>query len=183
LSYSREEEESRWKSLRKRDKERRESQLDAEEGRATKIEALVARRQAGLTVVLEHTFDEYNAAAVMRSCDAFGVTELIMVNPHGEFNPLSNAFAKSSASSNKWVCCRAMDSTEECVELLKAEGFLNIATVCSDTSHPLFHAPELTAPKVAIWLGNEHSGLSEQAMELADAHLHIPMRGTESIEV
>jgi tRNA C32,U32 (ribose-2'-O)-methylase TrmJ len=113
----------------------------------------------------------------MRSCDAFGVTELILVKPEGSFNPFNRAFSLISGSSNKWVCCRVTESTAECAELLRTEGYLNVATICSESSKPLFEAQELIAPKLAIWLGNEHRGLSEQAVELADAHLHIPMRG------
>jgi hypothetical protein len=51
----------------------------AAQGREAKVAALVARRQGGLTVVMEHVFDEHNAAAVIRSCDAFGVSEVIII--------------------------------------------------------------------------------------------------------
>eukprot|EP00960_Hanusia_phi_P064382 765779-Hanusia_phi.AAC.1 len=45
---------------------------DADQGqtRAAKIEALAARRQSGLIVVLEDASDAHNAGAVIRSCDA-----------------------------------------------------------------------------------------------------------------
>ena len=49
--------------------------------RRKKMQALVAKRQKGLIVVLEHTYDFLNAAAVTRSCDAFGVEEILFVAP------------------------------------------------------------------------------------------------------
>jgi hypothetical protein len=48
--------------------------LGTGENRMAKIEALAKRRQAGLIVVLEDPADAMNAGAVLRSCDAFGVS-------------------------------------------------------------------------------------------------------------
>jgi len=50
--------------------------LGTGENRMAKIEALASRRQAGLVVVLEDPADAMNAGAVLRSCDAFGVSAL-----------------------------------------------------------------------------------------------------------
>ena len=116
--------------------------------RAEKVETLVQKRQRGLAVVLEHCYDQHNAAAVMRNCDAFGVVELLLVKPEGSFDPFSSAFSQTSSSSSKWVKIEVLESTTDCARMLADRGYLNIATLCSSSSQPLFHAPELRAPKV-----------------------------------
>ncbi len=53
---------------------------DSAEGRVAKLEALAARRFGGLIVVLEDIESAYNAGAALRSCEAFGVTEVWLVH-------------------------------------------------------------------------------------------------------
>ena len=40
--------------------------------RAEKIDQVLSKRQAGLTVVMENVHDPHNIYAVMRTCDAVG---------------------------------------------------------------------------------------------------------------
>ena len=59
---------------------------------------------------------------------------------------------------------------------MHAEQYEVIATVLADDSESLYEL-DLPRPLTAIMLGNEHRGLSETAVELADRKLMIPMRG------
>mmetsp|Transcript_2340 Transcript_2340/g.5571 ORF Transcript_2340/g.5571 Transcript_2340/m.5571 type:complete len:356 (+) Transcript_2340:176-1243(+) len=164
---------------------------DGGEGnRQAKIEALAARKQAGFIVVLEDPHDEGNAGAVVRSCDAFGVTEIWFVHngleegtsmrPHVEreepFVLDSRGLLLSSASANRWVVSRSFRSTKVALDELKKEGYTNIATCFTPSSISMYSA-DLTAPKIALWMGNEFEGLSELAIKEADVELFIPMRG------
>jgi len=54
--------------------------VDSTEERVAKLEALAARRFGGLIVVLEDIENAYNAGAALRSCEAFGVTEVWLVH-------------------------------------------------------------------------------------------------------
>ena len=49
--------------------------------RAERLAAAIAKRQRALYVVLEASYNMRNVAAAMRSCDAFGVTRVLLVNP------------------------------------------------------------------------------------------------------
>ena len=144
--------------------------------RMQKLEQVARRRQAGLTVVLEDVFDPHNLGAIARSCDAFGVQDLhVIFETHPEFDP--KAVGKnSSTATNKWLRYHIHHDSERALRALKSAGWLLVATVLEPAAGSLFSA-DLSHPKLALLLGNEKSGLSPQAVALADRRLTIPMQG------
>ncbi|MGB9591977.1 MAG: TrmH family RNA methyltransferase, partial [Candidatus Kryptoniota bacterium] len=66
-------------------------------------------------------------------------------------------------------------SINECFSQLKREGFLIAASVVSDKSESLYKL-DLTK-KIALVFGNEHRGVSQEALEKADILFRIPMFG------
>jgi tRNA (guanosine-2'-O-)-methyltransferase len=109
---------------------------------------------------------------VLRTCEAFGVQELHVVE--GPMKPWDRN-KKISQNADKWLDVRRWGSSRECLGHLKAEGFAIYATHLDERSRPL---GELSfAGKVALVFGNEHRGVSDEALALADASYAIPMRG------
>jgi tRNA (guanosine-2'-O-)-methyltransferase len=82
---------------------------------------------------------------------------------------------KSSASAFKWVKKEKYKSVKECYDNLHEQGFKVYASSLADGAKNLYKL-DLTE-KVAIVLGNEHKGISEEAAELADGKFLIPMHG------
>lgn len=143
--------------------------------RQRKIDALIRNRQEGL-VILEDIYDPHNAAAVLRSCDAFGFHKVWFVFERQKpFNP-RRVGKSSSSSANRWLDFRLFRSTEECLNEAKAEGYIICATLLDDTAASLFEA-SFDETKTALLLGNEHRGLSETAARMADRKIIIPMAG------
>ncbi|GAB4332397.1 MAG: RNA methyltransferase [Dehalococcoidia bacterium] len=143
--------------------------------RVEKIERVVARRQRGL-VVFEDIHDPHNAEAVLRTCDAFGFQRACFVfDKEKPFDPRAVGKA-SSASANKWLDFQVFGSIDACVAELRRCGFEIVATVVDPAAESLFDA-RFQAQDVAIMLGNEHRGLSERAVALADRRVTVPMAG------
>ncbi len=133
------------------------------------------RRQRG-AVVLEDIHDPHNAAAVFRTCDALGFQRVCLVFEREEpFDPRGTGKLSSSAT-NKWLDFDVHDSIAGCLADLRRDGCEIIATVAGGGAEGLFDA-DLTAPRLAVLLGNEQRGLSEEALALADRRLTIPMAG------
>jgi tRNA (guanosine-2'-O-)-methyltransferase len=148
--------------------------MHTERRRERLIQAAHARQQGA--VVLQDIHDPHNAEAVFRSMDALGFQRVCLVFEQGEpFNP-RRIGKVSSASANKWLSFETYDSTAACLTRLKAEGYETVATVLSPDAESLFRA-EFHRPRTALMFGNEHRGLSSEAVELADRRLMIPMRG------
>lgn len=146
------------------------------EQRKQKIATVVQKRQPGLIVVLEDIHDPHNAAAIVRTCDAFGIQNVWFVfGKETPYNPRSIGKA-SSSSANKWLDFRVFSSTHECILTLKQKGFTVYTTALSDRALPL-DTCVFPQKNIAVIVGNEKSGVSETARSEADAILTIPMLG------
>ena len=140
--------------------------------RKRRVDEVVQSRTRTLTVVMEAFGDPQNVNAVLRTCEAFGVQELHVVE--GPMKPWDRN-KKISQNADKWLDVRRWGSTRECLGHLRAEGFAIYATHLDERARPL---GELSfAGKVALVFGNEHRGVSDEALALADASYAIPMRG------
>jgi tRNA (guanosine-2'-O-)-methyltransferase len=142
---------------------------------------VLEKRQPDLTIVLENVHDVHNASAVLRSCDATGVLGVHLV--YNDEAPPERAFNRvTGAGASKWIEATRHDSIEDCYRVLRERGFQIYATALRAESRSIYET-DFTRP-VAIVFGNEQRGASEQAVELADGALHIPMMGVvESLNI
>lgn len=142
------------------------------ERRLQKISVAVKSRQFTLRVVLENIHDPHNVSAIFRTCDAVGVPKVSLIYYLEKFPRIGK---KSSASAFKWVENEKFRSVNECYESLRKEGFTIYASTISDDAIDLYKLD--FAKKIAIVLGNEHRGVSDEAAKLADKKFKIPMYG------
>lgn len=140
--------------------------------RRERIDRAVAERTRTLTVVMEAFCDPQNVNAVLRTCDAFGVQEVHVVE--GPMKPYDRN-KRISQNADKWLDVVRWKSTAECLDALKARGFAVYATHLDDGAVPL--GALSFAPRVALVFGNESRGVSAEALARADARYLIPMRG------
>ncbi len=145
------------------------------ERRRAKIAEVASKRQRGV-IVFEDIADPHNAAAVLRTSEALGFQKVCYIFQVNEpFDP-RRVGKESSGSANKWLDFSIYHSTKACLDDLQNQGYETIATVADGTAESIFGA-DLTAPDIALLFGNEHRGLSEDAIEIADRHLTIPLVG------
>lgn len=144
--------------------------------RKERIETVINNRQQGIIVVLEDIHDPHNAAAIMRSCDAFGIQNVWFIfDKEKPYNPKKIGKA-SSSSANKWLDFRTFNSMLLCFETLKQEHYKIIGTALTPTATSLL-SKKFDEEKIALLVGNEHAGLSEYAVKNADEVIQIPMLG------
>ncbi len=141
--------------------------------RVDKIRRILSRRQPDLTIILENVHDAHNVSAVLRSCDAVGIFSVcLLYYGECEFPDLSK---RSSASAKKWVDQTRYSSVDECFSSLKEQGFRILTTALGKNAVSIYET-DMTE-KVAIVFGNEHSGVSKEALEKADGNIVIPQVG------
>lgn len=146
--------------------------------RLNRLEKVLRYRQPDLTVVMENILDPHNVSAILRSCDAVGVMEVQLIYSNAEFPDIGK---KSSASAKKWVELRKFKNIKQCYDTLHKEGFTIFATHLEE-SRSLYDI-DMTK-KIAIVVGNEHEGVSQEAARRADGIIKIPMYGMiESLNV
>ena len=151
--------------------------------RKARFEAVLNKRQANLTVILEDIIDQHNISAVLRSCDSVGIGEIYVIasdrlkyckiRPE---KPLQSwKGRKISASANKWIQMYLFQSVEECMAVVRAKYDFIFSTHLSEDSKDLFEL-DLTQ-SVALLFGNERDGLTQEALSHADGNFCIPQVG------
>ncbi|MDR3609414.1 MAG: TrmH family RNA methyltransferase [Ignavibacteriaceae bacterium] len=142
------------------------------EKRLNKIKAVAMARQYSLHLVLENVHDPHNVSAVLRTCDAAGIPEVSLLYYLEKFPRIGK---KSSASAVKWIQKEKYTDVKECYGSLRSKGFKIYATSLTSGALNLYNVD--LSEKCAIVLGNEHRGVSDEAAELSDDKLYIPMFG------
>ncbi|EKO3659923.1 tRNA (guanosine(18)-2'-O)-methyltransferase TrmH [Vibrio metschnikovii] len=139
--------------------------------RYQRIQDVLKARQTDLTVCLEEVHKPNNVSAVIRTADAVGLHQIHAVWPNEQMRTLSH----TSAGARNWVEVQTHNSTLEAVSHLKETGMQILVTNLSE--HAIdFRAIDYTQP-TAIIFGSEKSGISPQALQLADHDIVIPMVG------
>lgn len=139
---------------------------------------VLARRTRYITVALEDVFQLHNASAVIRSCDVFGLQEAHLIE--ARFGRRLDK--KIAMGAQRWVDIHRHATTADCLRTLKSRGFRIVATSPREGSLTPDDFP-LDRP-LALFLGTEKEGLSQEVMEQADHTIHIPMQGfTESLNI
>ena len=147
--------------------------------RTEKMRSVLSHRQPGLVVVLENVHDPHNVGAILRTCDAVGVSKVMMVYTIEEPPSLGST---SASGVVKWLDFKRYRSIRQCFDDLHTEGFQILATKIEPKAASLY-SYDLSRP-TAIVLGNEHRGISDEAAKGADHLLYIPMMGmVESVNV
>jgi tRNA (guanosine-2'-O-)-methyltransferase len=149
----------------------------ATEARRARITQVLSSRIDSVTVVADALHDPHNGAALVRTCDAFGVQTFHAIERTEPF-ALAGTVARGS---QKWIDIVRHASAEEAVSRLRAGGYELVAT------HPEGElTPEALAsiPRVALLLGNEHQGIAEELRAACTRAVRVPMVGfVESLNV
>ena len=138
--------------------------------RRARIDAAAEARLAGLRVVIENLHDPHNGAAVLRSAEAFGVQRVEVIESVEPFRFSSTV----TQGCEKWLDVVRHKTLAAAVAALRADGFAIYAAVpgAAATVEDL----DFARP-AAVMIGNEHEGLTTEAMAAADVRFGIPMPG------
>lgn len=139
--------------------------------RHLRIRQMLATRQPDLTVCLEQVHKPHNVSAVIRTADAIGVHEVHAVWPTAKMKTLVSA----AAGSNSWVQVKTHPTITEAVTHLKQQNMQILATNLSERAVD-FREIDYTKP-TCILLGQEKTGITKEALALADQDIIIPMIG------
>lgn len=147
------------------------------DNRKDRLIQVLNERTRHVTVVVEDLFQTQNISAVMRSCDCLGIQDIHIVEAE---NPFS-VHTAITMGADKWLThyhYRAVEGKSDianCIQQLKAKGYSVVATLPDEDSCYLEELP-IEQP-IALLFGTELTGLSPEAIQLADQTVKIPMYG------
>ena len=125
-------------------------------------------------VILDKVTDPHNVGAIIRSCDQFGIS-LVIIPEHKASNDIANneVIAKSSAGSSAWVNVAIVNNLNRAAEKLKEAGFWIYGADAGGTSCKKIDFSE----RSALVMGSEGSGISELLKKQCDQIVSIPTCG------
>lgn len=131
---------------------------------------VLSHRTFEVATVCESIYDRGNISAVIRSAEAFGFAPFHIIETGETFK---NS-ARVTRGAEKWVEERKWKSTSSAVEFLKSEKRKLIVT--SLDANIAIDDIDFSQP-VALVMGNEKDGVSEEMKAAADYRIKIPMYG------
>ena len=141
------------------------------DARRSRLREVIGRRLACVAVALDAPYDPHNGAAVLRSCEAFGVQRLHVVEREGTPFAVAHTVARGA---EKWIDVMRHSRSSSFLE------WTNEAKMPLVAAHPDGElAPEELAdmPRLAIVLGNERDGICDELARACLLRVRVPMRG------
>jgi TrmH family RNA methyltransferase len=136
--------------------------------------------QRDIVLVLERIQDHGNLGTIIRTASAFGIHELISTTPSLDlyFKKVVSASRGKAFEAHLY----AFSSAHAALDALKQRGYQIVATSPHgpqiQAMAPLQHQP------IALVVGNETVGISDEVLQQADVVVQIPMSGpVESLNV
>ncbi len=130
-----------------------------------------------VTVVLDNVRSEMNVGSVFRTADAFLIERIMLcgITPR----PPKPEIHKTALGAEESVDWQYYATTVEAIEQLKGEGYMicSIEQVHDSVSLDQFALD--TGTRVAIVMGNEVKGVSQEVVDMSDQCVEIPQHGTK----
>lgn len=147
------------------------------------FEETIHWRTRYITVVLEDIYQSQNASAVLRTCDCFGIQDVHIIENRNIYDVNPDVALGSNQWLNMFKYNEAKNNTTSTIKQLKKQGYRIVATTPHTEDVELNHL-DLDSGKTALLFGTELRGLSNEALEMADEYVKIPMFGfTESFNI
>lgn len=137
-------------------------------------QSFLSEKKSITVVVLDKITDPHNVGAIIRSCDQFGVS-LVVIPEHKSSNDIENndVIARSSAGASAWVPVAIVNNLVRTVEKLKKSGFwVYGADAGGETCGKIDFAE-----KTVLIMGSEGQGISQLLEKQCDTIVSIPTCG------
>ncbi len=129
-----------------------------------------------IVVVLDNIRSGLNVGSIFRTSDAFAVSEVKLCGISAQ--PPHREVLKSAIGATESVAWSYTSSTVDTVTDLKKNGYQIWGIEQTTSSTPLHQVPWV-GEKIALVLGNEVNGLSDEVLPHLDRAVEVPQFGTK----
>ena len=130
--------------------------------------------QKSSVLVLDKVTDPHNVGAIIRSCDQFGAS-LVVLPEHNSANDIegNEVIGRTSAGASAWVPVAIVKNLVRSVQLLKEKGFWVYGADAGGTSVQNLSFAE----KSVLVMGSEGNGIAKLLSQQCDSIVSIPTCG------
>ena len=130
-----------------------------------------------IVFVLDSIRSLNNVGSVFRTADSFGMEGLILCGVTGQ--PPHRDIQKTALGATETVRWTYCESVATCLDELKQNNYILVGVEQVENSIGLEVFPFSKAQKLAFILGNEVSGVSNEALSLCDYVVELPQFGSK----
>ncbi len=141
------------------------------------VEAYKASIKIPVVVVLDNIRSAMNVGSVFRTADAFAIEQIILVGITAK--PPSREITKTAIGATSSVDWVHVEEVSDTLIRLKKECYQIVSIEQTDSSKSLLDWEVKNGQKIAIVMGNEVDGVSDEALNLTDIAIEIPQYGTK----
>lgn len=131
-----------------------------------------------LIVIGEELRTPQNVGMGLRVSEAFGVKKFYLNN--NSPNTENRLVQRTARNTDKNIDIISYDDIILLISTLKKEGYTLIALEITDKSKNIQQYNFTNHQKIALLIGSERFGINQQALNLCDESIHIPMYGKNS---
>lgn len=133
-----------------------------------------AGEEKATVVILDRVTDPHNVGAILRSCDQFGAS-LVVIPEHNSASDIAGneVIGRTSAGASAWVPVAIVNNLVRTVEQLKEAGFWIYGADAGGETLGKIDFPE----KSCIVMGSEGTGISQLLEKQCDSIVSIPTCG------
>jgi tRNA G18 (ribose-2'-O)-methylase SpoU len=130
-----------------------------------------------ITLVCDNVNNAPNIGSLFRIADAFGIEKLILC---GENIQLGRKMAKTSRATEKVIDYEMNLDASEVIKDLKSKNYQIISLEITDSSQPIHKVQFSKEKPIALIIGDENFGISEDILKKSSTIIHIEMFGQNS---
>ncbi|MEO8239138.1 MAG: TrmH family RNA methyltransferase [Flavobacterium sp.] len=136
------------------------------------------RKTFPITLVCDHICFQQNIGSLFRISEAFGIENIIFLGKNIPFTP--RKINKTSRSTHLHVPHQIIEETSELITYLLENKFEIIALEITNNSKPLKEVIIPENKKIAVLIGSEINGVSDELLKISNQIVHINMFGKNS---
>ncbi|MBB4802482.1 tRNA G18 (ribose-2'-O)-methylase SpoU [Flavobacterium nitrogenifigens] len=136
------------------------------------------RKTFPITLVCDHIYFQQNIGSLFRISEAFGVENIIFFGKDIPLTP--RKINKTSRSTHLHVAHSVIEEFAELKSFLLDNNFEIISLEIASNSKPLKEVLVPENKKIALLIGSEINGISEELLKLSHQIVHINMFGKNS---
>jgi tRNA (guanosine-2'-O-)-methyltransferase len=145
--------------------------------RRERLLSIIDMRLESVQVLFDAPHDPHNGAAVVRSCEVFGIQFVHVIERREPFLMSPTV----TRGAEKWIDLRRYRSVDEATTALRAQ---NLELVGAHPDGDLDPSDLAKLPRIALVLGNERDGIGSDLAKACTRRVRVPMRGfSESLNV
>ncbi len=137
-----------------------------------------AKKTFPITLVCDHVNSPANIGSIFRTADSFGVERIYFCGE--DITVVSKRMQRTARSTHEVIPYEQSDEIINVVQRLITEGYTILSLEITKNSIPISEYSVEPSEKIALVIGEENLGVSENVIALSKQSIHITMHGNNS---